>query len=205
MAGVSLPAVSQAVKRKKLNKTGKGIETEDPLTIAYLSQASGRRRSATAQKASRPPPPANPEAPKQPPAVPTSERERKKPPSDDPGDESEETYEEAQLREKIERADKLALENMEKRGELIKRSVVHTFISRLYAVDTTHFLTRGDRMAASIVGKVRSLPGDDEATIKVNDLLTEDAYKEQDHKKKLIRDFLRALKMPDDITTGAVP
>jgi predicted transcriptional regulator len=199
LAGVSLPAVSQAVKRKKLKKTGKGIETEDDLTKTYLSQASGRRRSEKVKKGITSLSLSEHGQSKSTVSVPTSEHGQEygsKPSFQD------ETYEEAALREKIERADKLALENMEKRGELIKRATVHTFISRLYAIDTAQFLTRGDRMAPILVGKVRSIESDDEATIKVNDLLTDDAYKEQDHKKKLVRDFLRVLKMPDDITAA---
>ena len=211
LAGVSKPAVTQAIKRGLLFLTNGEIDANHPKTKAYLSQASGRRIAATQEKKARTPTkpsepmtqksaekprPSELSAPKTP--EPKARSERRDKPKTSEG----ETFEEAQLREKIERADKLALENRQKRGELIQVSLVHSFLSRLYAIDTSQFLTRGDRIAATCAGAARAAASDDEASVRVNDLLTSDAYTEQAFKKKLIQDFLKSQKMKDDITHG---
>lgn len=79
------------------------------------------------------------------------------------------------------------------RGDLISRDLVDAFLNKLWQIDQSHFITRGDRISASIVALVRSTTGDAEAEIAVNRVLTDDAYEEQRFKKGEIEKYLQII------------
>ena len=194
MAGVSRAAVSAAISRGKLRKP---IDTNDELTRLYLKLVPARRMSPGGKKKGKEEQNASPShGGKKKKGIPDVSIPAGPPRSEKSG----ETLEEANRRKTIETADKLQLANQEKRRELIHSSLLHSFLAKLYTIDTAQFLTRGDRIAAEVAGAARSAASDEEATIRVNDRLTEDAYQEQAHKKQLMRDFLKRMKIPDDIT-----
>jgi hypothetical protein len=82
----------------------------------------------------------------------------------------------------------------EKRGDYIARHVVELFIQKLWSIDSSMFLTRGDRIADQLAAIARSASSDGEAALKINNELTKDAYREQASKKREMSDFLKQIK-----------
>jgi hypothetical protein len=107
---------------------------------------------------------------------------------------SDPSYAESERKLKAAQADFWDTRAKERRGEFISRAMVETFISKLWAIDTAQFLTRADRIGASLAAMARSAASDDEATIEINDALTQDAYQEQRAKKREMNDFLKSIK-----------
>ena len=82
----------------------------------------------------------------------------------------------------------------ERRGELLPKVLVEAFLNKLYAIDQSQWLCRGDRIAAQIVAIVHSASDDGSAELEVNRALTEDAYSEQRSKKRELENFLESIK-----------
>jgi hypothetical protein len=103
------------------------------------------------------------------------------------------SYAESERKLKAAQADFWSTRAAEKRGEYIPKPIVEAFFNKLYAIEQSQFLVRGDRMAANLVAIVRSAT-DNEAELAVNRALTEDAYKEQSYKKAELEKFLHSIK-----------
>jgi hypothetical protein len=82
----------------------------------------------------------------------------------------------------------------ERRGDLLPKVLVETFLNKLYVIDQSMFLSRGDRMAADIVAMVHNASDDASAELQVNKALMEDACSEQRSKKRQLEDFLESIK-----------
>lgn len=198
IAGVTAMAISKAVKEGRLDRVPEGIDLKAQKTIDYIAAHKkspalvGKKKGSKKHELSR------------------SEQKRleiqiaaaARPPAAGPSEINGETFNLANLRDKIASAHLKEQKLAQQRGQLIQRSLIHAFLSKLYAVDTAQFLTRGDRMAAIVSGAARSAASDDEATINVNKLLSDDSYREQEQKKDMIREFLRSMKIEDDVTNA---
>jgi hypothetical protein len=109
------------------------------------------------------------------------------------------SYADSERKLKAAQADFWETRAKERRGEYIPRHVVELFIQKLWSIDSSQFLTRGDRIADQLAAMARSAESDSKASLQINDALTRDAYQEQGAKKRDMTDFLKQIKSKHSI------
>jgi len=198
LVGVSRQAIADAKRRGALAPDAQGLYDITSSTVERFISKLPHQRRAAQRKALHASERQDEKAPES--AI-ASEPERPRARNTEQlGGESEESYTSAERRLKIAQANLADARYREKIGTLIPRDLVSVFLNRLWQIDSSEFVTRGDRMADMLAAISRSADDDGTASLEINRLLTEDAYAEQRRKKEMLHKYLKSIKSGLDDT-----
>lgn len=214
MCGVSRQAISKAKKAKLIKLLGKQVNLDHRITCDYYYTQTGKLLRPDAITEPPPPrktpPPKKPAAPKKPKVTKIPEETSIDNPPPEPDDETYELPAEVKTMDdvtpeilhlmpsdfitkmkNIETALSTRTKREELRGILIKRTVVRSFISKLYTVDTNQLKTLEDRLVPKMCG-VFGKQDDDPESVKARKLINKEVTRILRHIKRLMDEFLTA-------------
>jgi hypothetical protein len=92
----------------------------------------------------------------------------------------------------IEAWEEKRLSNAQKRGDLVERSLLEGFISKLYAIDTNEFIASAGKISHTVAGLCGV--NEDSKILEIENAVQAELYKTLAHIKHLMDDFLKGLK-----------
>ena len=92
----------------------------------------------------------------------------------------------------IENIRKVQVETAKKRGELIDRNVLRSFMAEMYSIDVNEFQTLGPNLAPEVAAMLGV--DDADSIIKVGQLIEAEVFKVLEHVKRRTREFLVEMK-----------